>query len=82
MKSASHALAAVLAVACSVAQAQPARRPARSARQNAVPSNGKRDAANHAAVRQVLVEADRNQSVHHLSYSTPSLSQLFKEAVR
>jgi ABC-2 type transport system ATP-binding protein len=34
-----------------------------------------------ADVRDVLAEADRNRSVQHLSYSTPSLSQLFKEAV-
>jgi ABC-2 type transport system ATP-binding protein len=32
-------------------------------------------------VRHVLAEADRNAAVQHLSYSTPSLSQLFKEAV-
>jgi ABC-2 type transport system ATP-binding protein len=35
-----------------------------------------------ADVRHVLAEADRNRSVQHLSYSTPSLSELFKEAVR
>jgi ABC-2 type transport system ATP-binding protein len=35
-----------------------------------------------ADVRHVLAEADRNSAVHHLSYSTPSLSELFKEAVR
>ena len=35
-----------------------------------------------ADVRQVLAEADRNRAVQHLSYSTPSLSELFKEAVR
>jgi ABC-2 type transport system ATP-binding protein len=34
-----------------------------------------------ADVRHVLSEADRNSSVQHLSYSTPSLSELFKEAV-
>jgi ABC-2 type transport system ATP-binding protein len=34
-----------------------------------------------ADVRHVLAEADRNDAVQHLSYSTPSLSQLFKEAV-
>lgn len=34
-----------------------------------------------ADVRHVLAEADRNAAVQHLSYSTPSLSQLFKEAV-
>ena len=76
MKSASHALAAVLAVACSVAQAQPARRPARSARQNAVPSNGKRDAANHAAVRQVLIQAAPWLFNHRTRYahSMPEIS--------
>jgi ABC-2 type transport system ATP-binding protein len=35
-----------------------------------------------ADVRHVLAEADRNSAVHHLSYSTPSLSELFKEAVQ
>lgn len=35
-----------------------------------------------ADVRHVLAEADRDRSVQHLSYSTPSLSQLFKEAVQ
>lgn len=34
-----------------------------------------------ADVRHLLAEADRNARVQHLSYSTPSLSQLFKEAV-
>jgi ABC-2 type transport system ATP-binding protein len=34
-----------------------------------------------ADVRHLLAEADRNRAVQHLSYSTPSLSQLFKEAV-
>jgi ABC-2 type transport system ATP-binding protein len=36
----------------------------------------------HADVRHVLAEADRNSAVQHLSYSTPSLSELFKEAVQ
>lgn len=35
-----------------------------------------------ADVRHVLAEADHNSAVQHLSYSTPSLSELFKEAVR
>jgi ABC-2 type transport system ATP-binding protein len=35
----------------------------------------------NADVRRVLAEADRNSAIQHLSYSTPSLSQLFKEAV-
>jgi ABC-2 type transport system ATP-binding protein len=35
----------------------------------------------NADVRHLLAEADRNSAVQHLSYSTPSLSQLFKEAV-
>jgi ABC-2 type transport system ATP-binding protein len=35
-----------------------------------------------ADVRHVLAEADRNRAVQHLSYSTPSLSELFKEAVQ
>jgi ABC-2 type transport system ATP-binding protein len=35
----------------------------------------------NADVRHVLAQADRNSAVQHLSYSTPSLSQLFKEAV-
>lgn len=32
-------------------------------------------------VRHVLAAADRQETVHHLSYSTPSLSELFTEAV-
>lgn len=32
-------------------------------------------------VRHVLAAADRNANVQHLSYSTPSLSELFKEVV-
>lgn len=32
-------------------------------------------------VRHVLAAADRDAAVQHLSYSTPSLSELFKEVV-
>lgn len=32
-------------------------------------------------VRQVLTRADSDEGIQHISYSTPSLSQLFKEAV-
>ncbi len=32
-------------------------------------------------VRGIMNEADHNDAVQHLSYSTPSLSQLFKEVV-
>lgn len=35
-----------------------------------------------ADVRHVLAEADRSSAVQHLSYSTPTLSELFKEAVQ
>jgi ABC-2 type transport system ATP-binding protein len=34
-----------------------------------------------ADVRDLLAEADRDAGVQHLAYSTPSLSELFKEAV-
>ncbi len=35
----------------------------------------------HLDVRQVLNRADSDEGIQHISYSTPSLSQLFKEAV-